>query len=60
MSKYHDRYRPSEGESDFVNFDYGFFNEVTGKWLHANHCDPAVLGSACEMRGRMMVKESNL
>ena len=60
MSKYTVRWRPSEGDEDFVNFDYGFFNEATGKWLHANHCDPVVLGSACDVAGRMIVKESTL
>lgn len=58
MSKYTMRWRP--GDDDFINFDYGFFNEATGKWLHANHCDPVVLGSACDVAGRMIVKESTL
>jgi hypothetical protein len=55
MSGYDFSTRPGEG---FTNFDYGFYDEATNKWWHANHCDSAVFGSAC--RGSMKVYESTL
>lgn len=67
MSNYrHNTARPSEGGSFFINFDYGFYDEATGKWWHANHCDSPTLGPGrCEdpegnPLGPMTVYESNL
>ncbi|MCP4329277.1 MAG: DUF4157 domain-containing protein [Alphaproteobacteria bacterium] len=48
----------------FTNFDYGFYDESTGKWWHANHCDETTLGIECTGDttdlGDMEVYESNL
>lgn len=63
MSQYD--YSPKPG---YVNFDYGFYDEVTNKWWHANHCAPSILGVSCkgaEARKKnlpdpMKVYESNL
>ncbi|MFO0971984.1 MAG: RHS repeat-associated core domain-containing protein [Phycisphaerae bacterium] len=27
----------------FVNFDYGFFDQRRGQWIHANHCAPGMV-----------------
>jgi len=38
--QYHARPRPEEGEgSTFVNFDYGWWDEETDTWWHANHAE---------------------
>lgn len=56
MSKYD--YRPKPG---FTNFDYGFYDEATNKWWHANHCEPSILGPKdCPAKWSMEVYESNL
>jgi len=43
----------------FVNFDYGLYNEKTGKWWHANHCDTTLLAEP-KCKGDMVVFESSL
>jgi hypothetical protein len=56
----------STARPGFVNFDYGFWDEATGRWWHANHCDPATspAGGECrrvyDVSNRMKVYESNL
>jgi Domain of unknown function (DUF4157) len=59
MSKYDNRPRPG-----FTNFDYGFYDETTNKWWHANHCNPSILGPVeCRLKRpteAMEVYESNL
>lgn len=63
MSNYDYTARPGH-----VNFDYGFYDESTNKWWHANHCDPTKLGVRCKSREAreknlpdpMNVYESNL
>lgn len=63
MSKYDYSARPG-----FVNFDYGFYDEATNRWWHANHCEPSIRGVRCkgsEAREKglpdpMKVYESNL
>jgi hypothetical protein len=58
LSGHHDEPRDFEGA---INFDYGFLDEKTGKWWHANHCDPGTLGPAeCDMKGPMKAYESDL
>lgn len=58
LSGHKDEPRPVDNA---INFDYGFLDERTGKWWHANHCDPGVLGrSQCDMQGPMTVYESDL
>jgi hypothetical protein len=54
MSKYDYSARPG-----FVNFDYGFYDEATNKWWHANHCEPSIRGPRCGTNP-MEVYESNL
>lgn len=57
--------RPPMGAHGFTNFDYGLYDETTGNWWHANHCDP-ILSTSLECkeqyspRDRMEVYESNL
>jgi len=63
MSKYTYAAKPG-----FVNYDYGFYDEATNKWWHANHCAPSILGVRCKSREAreknlpdpMKVYESNL
>jgi len=43
----------------FTNFDYGLYDEKTGKWWHANHCDEPFLAEP-RCHGPMEVYESNL
>jgi hypothetical protein len=31
-----------------VNFDYGWYDETTDSWWHANHCDPATGTDKCK------------
>jgi len=42
-----------------TNFDYGLYDEKTGKWWHANHCDTTLLSDP-ECGGDMEIYESNL
>ena len=56
--------RPPVGSYEPVNFDYGLYDEATGNWWHANHCDPILSESqdckdAYERSDRMEVYESN-
>ena len=60
MSGYKYETRPNIGDEYFTNFDYGFLDEKTGKWWHANHCDPVIAGPDCDVHGRMETYESNL
>jgi hypothetical protein len=50
-----------EGE---VNFDYGWYDETTNTWWHANHCDPVIAGATCadayDSTQRMKVYQSTL
>jgi len=58
MSKYDYSARPG-----FTNFDYGFYDEATNKWWHANHCEPTISGPQCHLENPnepMKVYESNL
>jgi hypothetical protein len=57
--------RPSIGNWHPVNFDYGLYDDKTGNWWHANHCDPILSESqdckdAYRPSDRMQVYESNL
>ncbi|MGH9906102.1 MAG: hypothetical protein ACRD8U_11045, partial [Pyrinomonadaceae bacterium] len=54
MSGYRYQRRPG-----FTNFDYGLYDEKTGKWWHANHCDAPFLAEP-KCKGPMEVYESNL
>jgi hypothetical protein len=62
MSNDNDEPRPSVGDYDPINFDYGLYDEKTGKWWHANHCDWPLSGDLqCnKFPTRMRVYESNL
>ena len=64
LSSHHDEPRPSTDDYDPVNFDYGLYDETTGNWWHANHCDFPLSGSLRCKRSfgykRMEVYESNL
>jgi hypothetical protein len=58
MSKYDYTAKPG-----FTNFDYGFYDEATNKWWHANHCEPKISGPQCKPKNPnepMSVYESNL
>lgn len=57
MSGYNYGTRPGKG---YTNFDYGFYDEKTNKWWHANHCEPTISGPRCTSSGSMYVYESNL
>jgi hypothetical protein len=57
--------RPPVGSYSPVNFDYGLYDDQTGNWWHANHCDPILSESLdCKLAyrpdQRMEVYESNL
>lgn len=44
-----------------TNFDYGLYDEATGKWWHANKCDPATINDVKRCAGDpMVVYESSL
>ncbi|HVQ07035.1 MAG TPA: DUF4157 domain-containing protein [Allosphingosinicella sp.] len=44
-----------------TNFDYGLYDEATGKWWHANKCDPATINDLTRCVGDpMVVFESSL
>jgi Domain of unknown function (DUF4157) len=44
-----------------TNFDYGLYDESTGKWWHANKCDPATINDLTRCVGDpMVVYESSL
>jgi hypothetical protein len=64
LSEHHNKPRPRVGDYDPINFDYGLYDEKTGNWWHANHCDFPLSGSvSCgEAFGmdRMEAYESNL
>lgn len=45
MSPYTNIAKPKPSGGTYVNFDYGWYDETTKTWFHANHCDP-VTGSA--------------
>jgi hypothetical protein len=55
---------PHPGRPDYINFDYGLYEEKTGKWWHANHCNSDVLTDCVDQYGNpmgtMKVYESNL
>lgn len=55
MSEYDYSRRPG----GYTNFDYGLYDEKTGKWWHANHCDETLLNDP-DCGGEMEVYESNL
>jgi len=48
-----------EAKPGFTNFDYGLYDETTGKWWHANHCDTTLVSNP-DCGGAMEVYESNL
>jgi hypothetical protein len=58
--------KPHPGRTGFINFDYGLYDETTGKWWHASHCDSRYRppGSCVDAEGNpmgvMTVFESNL
>jgi hypothetical protein len=54
MSGY--RYKAKPG---FTNYDYGLYDEETGRWWHANHCDTTLRANP-KCGGPMEVYESNL
>jgi len=64
LSGHHNEPRPSTSDYDPVNFDYGLYDETTGNWWHANHCDFPLSGSLRCKRAfgfeRMEAYESNL
>jgi len=65
LSAHHNEPRPREGKYNPINFDYGLYDEKTGMWWHANHCDFPLSGDLeCHRKewgyGRMEVYESNL
>jgi hypothetical protein len=62
LSAHDDEPHPPIGEYDPINFDYGLYDEKTGNWWHANHCDWPLSGDPeCRhFRTRMQVYESNL
>jgi len=64
LSAHHNEPRPSTDDYDPINFDYGLYDETTGNWWHANHCDFPLGGSLRCKRAfgykRMEVYESNL
>jgi hypothetical protein len=62
LSAHDDEPRPSVGDYDPINFDYGLYDERTGKWWHANHCDWPLSGDpdCAHFPTRMEVYESNL
>ncbi len=38
----HKQARPRPGGGTFTNFDYGYYDEQTGNWWHANHSEPGM------------------
>jgi len=62
LSAHEDEPRPSTETYDPINFDYGLYDEKTGNWWHANHCDWPLSGDPDCRRfpTRMEVYESNL
>ena len=62
LSEHSDEPRPSTETYDPINFDYGLYDEKTGNWWHANHCDWPLSGDPdCKhFRTRMEVYESNI
>lgn len=64
LSAHHNEPRPATDDYSPVNFDYGLYDEQTGMWWHANHCDFPLSGSLrCQQSfgsQRMKVYESNL
>ena len=64
LSGHHNVPRPATSDYSPVNFDYGLYDEKTGNWWHANHCDFPLSGSLrCQKAfgsERMEVYESNL
>ena len=39
---YEGRPDPNDPTSRMINFDYGLYDEKTGKWWHANHAEPGM------------------
>ncbi|HRQ40315.1 MAG TPA: DUF4157 domain-containing protein [Chloroflexota bacterium] len=64
LSAHDDAPRPNFDSYEFINFDYGLYDEKTGKWWHANHCDWPLSGDPdCgppAFSDRMEAYESNL
>ena len=64
LSGHHNISRPSDGDYDYINFDYGLYDEKSGNWWHASHCDFPLSGDPeCGRQfgqRRMTVYESNL
>jgi hypothetical protein len=42
MYGYHDQARPRDRYNGYTNFDYGWFDEQTNSWWHANHMEPGM------------------
>ncbi len=60
-----DMSKPHPGRPGYINFDFGLYDDITGKWWHASHCDSNVLVDSCKdpegkPMGPMTVYESNL
>jgi len=63
LSAHYNEPRPRVGSYDPINFDYGLYDETTGNWWHADHCDPPLGSASCKRAfgaERMEVYESNL
>lgn len=62
VSTHDDDPRPSTPTYDPINFDYALYDEKTGNWWHANHCDWPLSGDPdCRhFPTRMEVYESNV
>ena len=37
-----DAWKPKPGGDSYVNFDFGYYDETTGMWWHANHRQPGM------------------
>jgi len=52
-------YRYQARGPGFTNYDYGLYDDETGRWWHANHCDTTLRRNP-KCGGPMEVYESNL
>lgn len=42
MSKYRYKAKPKPNGGTYTNFDYGFYDEASDSWWHANHKEPGM------------------
>ena len=42
MSKYKYTAKPKPGGGTYTNFDYGYYDEKSDSWWHANHAEPGM------------------